>query len=101
MVFEFSQIKALALQGQVTAQFMLAEFYRKGIGTDKDLAAAVEWYEKAATRGHPKAAIEAGLAYFFGGCVKENREKAIYWLEKAAEKNETFAIQLLETIKRG
>ena len=40
--------KKSAQQGYKYAMFMLARCYEKGIGTDRDLRAALRWYEKAA-----------------------------------------------------
>jgi hypothetical protein len=44
-----------AEQGDREAQFIIGQRYEKGIGTERDLAKANEWYTKAAENGHALA----------------------------------------------
>jgi len=46
-----------AEQGNADAQFMLAEYYKDGIGIKQDYAKAAEWYNKAAEQGDNMAKI--------------------------------------------
>ena len=45
------ELSSMAKQGQVEAQFTLAEVYYFGKGTGKNLKQALFWYEKAAQQG--------------------------------------------------
>jgi len=44
-----------AEQGNADAQFMLAEYYKDGIGIKQDYKKAAEWYSKAAEQGDEMA----------------------------------------------
>lgn len=48
-VFNFQQ--SLAEKGNAQAQYKLASMYEFGVGTEKDLLAAQEWYTKASRNG--------------------------------------------------
>jgi len=52
-VFRF-QVK-LAEQGNPEAQYKVGEMYERGKGVQKDPAAALSWFEKAAAQDHKKA----------------------------------------------
>ena len=53
---------------QVDAQeyFLRAQQYEHGDGVPRDLAAAVEWYSKAAELGHGEAQLALGAMYHGG-----------------------------------
>ncbi|KAF3985632.1 hypothetical protein FT662_05025 [Candidozyma haemuli var. vulneris] len=51
----FEWAKRAAAAGLAKAQFALANFYDKGIGCEKNLKEAQEWYTKAAENGETKA----------------------------------------------
>ncbi len=59
----FRLIKDAAELGNVEAQYKLADCYRYAIGVEKNLAKAVEFYQKAAEQGDEDAALE--LEYFY------------------------------------
>lgn len=44
--------RAAAKQGDVQAQYYLAEIHEKGLGAPPDYIEAVKWYRKAADKGH-------------------------------------------------
>ena len=44
-----------AERGHAEAQYQLGLLYEYGNGVEKDIARAVEYYQKAAEQGHPKA----------------------------------------------
>ncbi|MBP9693665.1 MAG: sel1 repeat family protein, partial [Alphaproteobacteria bacterium] len=54
----FETALKFAAEGNVDAEYQLAECYEKGEGTDLDLSKALEYYERAAKQGH-EGAIEA------------------------------------------
>ncbi len=68
---------AAAEEGDVFAQYHLAEAYRKGDDLPKDLEAALRWYRAAAEQGHAKAQNDLGSTYLNGMGTPENVEEAI------------------------
>lgn len=82
------------------------ELYQKGLalfhgrGVDKDKITAVTYYEKAARLNHPKAQRLMYACCLQGIGIKKNFEKAVYWLEKAANNHEFFAMHTLAEMCR-
>jgi TPR repeat protein len=79
------ELSSMAKQGQVEAQFTLAEAYYFGKGTGKNLKQALFWYEKAALQGHPKAQRALGAMYELGQGTANEPKKAAFWYQKSAE----------------
>jgi AcrR family transcriptional regulator len=71
-----------ALQGDPSAQFILATLYASGIKPDPQLA--VRWFASAAVRGNIKAMHNLALAYLNGDGVQKNPTAAVSWFSKAA-----------------
>ena len=71
--------------------FGLGLAYEKGYGVeDRDKKKAMEWFRKAAKKGHTRAQIKlANLVRF------DNPDEAVMWLKKAAEKNHFTALNNL------
>ncbi|HEC19767.1 MAG TPA: sel1 repeat family protein [Gammaproteobacteria bacterium] len=77
----------LANQGDAAAQFNLALMYHRGLGVAPDEARAVQWYQKSAANGYPRAQEFLAAAYregWFG--LKKDIKKADYWSQQL-EKN--------------
>lgn len=74
----FEKLTPLAQSGSVAAQYSLGLFYRDGIGTAKDLRAALRWFESAAATGDALASYELGCYYDgqYAGVVPQDRERA-------------------------
>lgn len=68
--------------GDVMGMLSVADHYR--YGSDRDYKKAVEWFEKAANRGHVRAMLEMAYAYEDGKGVTQDYKKAVYWYDKAA-----------------
>ena len=79
------ELSSMAKQGQVEAQFTLAEAYYFGKTTGKNLRQALFWYEKAALQGHSKAQWTLGAMYWRGQGTAKEPKKAAYWYQKFAE----------------
>lgn len=85
----FGLIRRAAVWGHARAQLELGRHYARGKGTDRDPAAALTWYRKAAAngygavRGHARARV--GLAYFRGSGTKKDLKKAYQWFETSAQ----------------
>jgi TPR repeat protein len=83
--FKIDEFSSMAKQGQVEAQFTLAEAYYFGKGTGKNLKQAFFWYEKAAQQGHLKAQRALGTMSELGEGTAKEPQKAAYWYQKSAE----------------
>ena len=67
------------------AQCNLGFFYDRGVGVAEDAAKAVEWYERAAEQGYPRAQCNLGYCYESGKGVKEDKTRAVKLYRQAAE----------------
>lgn len=85
--------KPLAEKGDPDAAFNLGQAYRLGRGVPIDLAAAQNWFERAATKGHVDAQTTLGLLLFQNG----NRTGGLRWLKSAADKGEPRALLVYGT----
>ncbi len=82
-----AEIRRLAEQGGVIAQYDLATMYEKGKGVPKDCAEAMKWYRKAAEQGFPPAQLVLGWMCDQG----EDYTEAEKWYRKAAEHGDSTA----------
>lgn len=83
-----------AEQSHPTAQYLLAGMYRQGIGVPKNLEQAKILYENAANFGLVDAQYDLGVFYLLK-TEYQNYRKAEYWLQKAADQNDTQAREIL------
>ena len=87
----FDELKPLAEQGSLRAQFYLAWCYKYGEGVKKDISKAIEWLMKTAEQGYAPAQNGLGFCYEFGDGVEKDLNKAIEWYTKAAEQGDVRA----------
>jgi len=59
----FNAMVALANKGDAEAQYHVGMMYHIGIGTQKDLRQAFEWFQKAAASNDPLGAYKLGCYY--------------------------------------
>jgi TPR repeat protein len=85
--------RPMAEQGDADAQFNMGQAYKLGRGVTADLKAAQTWYEKAALQDHEEAQANLGLIMFQNG----EREGAMVWLRKAADRGDPRAEFVLAT----
>jgi TPR repeat protein len=78
-------LKQLAEDGDLEAQYQLAQRYERGInGVKKDLAVALGWYQRAGTGGHLMAMRALAQIYAEGlDGVKPDPEAAAKWTARA------------------
>ena len=90
--------RAVAERGNTFAQFNLGDCYHRGVGgVTKDYKQAAYWFRKAATQGCALAQFVLGNLYCNGEGVEEDRNTAMYWLEKAMKnEDESMDEDLLE-----
>ncbi|EXX74383.1 uncharacterized protein OCT59_015262 [Rhizophagus irregularis] len=70
--------------GDQEAMFNLANCYKNGKGTEKNLIKALHWFEKAAEKDHIDAMFNSAVCYRNGEGTEKNFEKAFHWYHKAA-----------------
>jgi hypothetical protein len=85
--------RPLAEKDDADAAFNLAQAYRLGRGVPLDLAAAQNWFQRAASQGHIDAQTTLGLLLFQNG----NRIGGLRWLKMASEKGEPRAMLVYGT----
>jgi eukaryotic-like serine/threonine-protein kinase len=77
-------LKAAAQQNP-GAEFRLGSMFEQGLGTDKDLQKAVEYYRRAADHGYPDAQSVMGYLYETGSDgLKQDYGQAVEWFTEAA-----------------
>ncbi|MFM2141551.1 MAG: Localization factor PodJL [Verrucomicrobiota bacterium] len=67
------------------AAFNLGQCYFGAQGTEQDCAKALEYWEKAASKGHGRAAAAAAMAFHAGEGIRRDAKKARQLAERAAE----------------
>ncbi len=85
--------RPLAQAGDPDAQFNLGQANKLGRGVKADMAAALDWYRKAAAQGHVRAEDNLGLLMFQQG----ERANALPYLERSAMRGEPRAQYIVGT----
>ncbi len=81
----------LALQGDAAAQTLIGEIYSRGLGVRRDLATAIEWYEKAAEQKVPEALFQLAMLLHDGGEEFGDRARAARLIAEAADAGHALA----------
>jgi TPR repeat protein len=79
----YREWKAAAEAGQAEAQFDLGVLYAQGLGVQRDLTVASDWYRKAADQGNAEAQFALGQMYSRGWGIPRDMADAIRWLQMA------------------
>ncbi len=79
----------LAEKGETNAMYYIGQMYDNGLGVETNFEISKTWYERAGTKGHPKA------AYLMSLLSAPNTEEAIKWAKISAEKNYLQALKRL------
>jgi TPR repeat protein len=61
----FEELRTIGEQGNAEAKYYVGMMLNNGVGVDRDLPKAFEWFQSAAAGGDPLAAYKVGC--FFGG----------------------------------
>ena len=85
----------LAQQGDLRAQFVVAEAYRHGKGVKKDYKLAAQWMRRSADQGFVNAQGLLGTMYYEGQGVIQDYAEASRWFRKASEQGDSGAQALL------
>jgi TPR repeat protein len=84
-----------AKEGNMDAQFALAEYYRVGLGLEKSIKDAMRYCRMAAAQGHAEAQENLGLAYARGDGCRQNHQEAVKYFTKAAAKGKATSQMML------
>jgi len=76
----------------VTIETVGKKEYEKGLAYyyGWDFVRAAEWFQLAATKGHPEAQLKLASLYELGQGVNKNEEQARYWIQKAKNSGHTM-----------
>ena len=81
-----------AARGDADALFNMGQAYKLGRGVAKDETIALDYYRKAASRGHAPAQEKLGITLY---AQAESKTEGLRWLEQAAKKNQPRAQYVL------
>ena len=96
------ELKPLAEQGKVSAQFKLGLMYYKGQSLPQDYTEALKWFRLAAQQGDVYAQFNTGFMYEKGQGVPQNYAEAAKWYRRAADQGNATAQYNLGTMhERG
>ena len=87
----FKPCKALAEQGNASAQSSLGYMYELGLGVTLNYDEALHWYRAAAEQGLARAQNNLGLLYEKGWGVPQNFIQAHAWYNIAAANGGEYA----------
>ncbi|MDX3910376.1 MAG: SPOR domain-containing protein [Sphingobium sp.] len=85
--------RPLANAGDPDAQFNIGQAYKLGRGVPLDTPIAMEWFRKAAAKGHIRAEDNYGLLLF----QQKRQQEALPFLRKSADRGEPRAQYILGT----
>ena len=83
--------KKAADEGNVSAQYALANCYYYGQGVERNVNTAVEMWRKCAESGNVEAQNRMGACYYEGEAVEKNYDEAARWWKSAAEQGNMYA----------
>lgn len=72
-------------------QYRIGKMFSYGLGVDKDLKKAFDWFRKSALQGNQYAEFSLGNAFYFGNGVEKDLKSALEWYEKSAQKGQPYA----------
>ncbi len=90
----FGYFKAAA-EKSAQAAFNLGQCYFGAQGTEQDIPKALDWWKKAAAKGHGRAASTAAMALLSGEGVAPDAVEARRLAERAAELNDPSGLVVL------
>lgn len=93
----FPELLQKAENGDPIAQYLVGAEYMTGLGIDRNIPLALEWYTKAAEQNHLDAQLSLGSRYEMSG----DSQQAVFWYEKAAQQNSNDARYELGNLYRS
>ena len=98
------ELRNLATEGDVAAQFDLGDKYLNGEGVPQDNGEAARWFRLAADQGHARAQASLGFMYSNGDGVPRDDGEAARWYRFAADQgyaNAQFSLGVMYGNGRG
>ncbi len=96
-IWKFEDNRTAACNGNLEAQFKVAENYYWGDGVHSNMKEAVRWYKRAASGGHVEAMMKLGEMYYVGDDgIPEDDAEAKKWYQKAANAGNAEAKEKLK-----
>ncbi len=96
--FASPELKQAVQNGEPEALFEIGRLYTNGIGTEKDLLKASEWYERAANMGFAPAQYIIGNFNEKGLGIDKNPQAAAEWYKQAAKGGNIIAMHNLAVL---
>lgn len=90
--------EAIAESGDLQAQYEMGEFFYRGERVERDIEAALTWYERASLQGHPGAQYRLGLMHSQGEGVERNLPQAYVILKMAAVNGKDAAMDASDNV---
>ncbi|SFV87594.1 hypothetical protein MNB_SUP05-SYMBIONT-5-871 [hydrothermal vent metagenome] len=81
----YQQVITMAKQSDKESQYELGLMYELGVGVEKDLKQAFDWYEKSANQEHAKAQYNLGIFLALGKGVEKDIRQSKHWIRRANE----------------
>lgn len=93
-------VRIKAHEGEALYQFLYGMSYLVGNGSqESDESAAVSWVKKAADQGFAAAEHQLGQFYLNGRGLTQDRDRAYYWISRAADKKYSPAMSWMQSFK--
>lgn len=92
----FGYWQPLAKDGHLNSQYQIARMLEFGLGVDKNLNDAINWYEKAARKGLGRAQYRIAL-YHLNENPEPNKALGLYWMQSAADNNSEEAVAYIQS----
>ena len=87
----FAEQKAKAEAGDASAQSIVGQMYRQGLGVEQDFKEGFKWHQKAAGQGLVSDQYNLGYMYDTGQGVEQDFKEAVKWYQKAADQGAAMA----------
>ncbi|CAG8747523.1 16452_t:CDS:1, partial [Racocetra fulgida] len=89
--------KEAADDGDMTiSQYYYAACLYNGLGVERDLKSAFEYFCKAAHKGDANSMFNVGNMYYEGVGVEKNVKEGIHWIKMAAYNELSSAVKFCE-----
>jgi len=90
-----------ARSGNADAEELIGVMYALGLGVEKDLERAFEWYLRSSMKGHPGAQSGVGWYYELGlGMPRPDLVRAYMWYALSSIGGDPDAVDSLEEIQK-
>lgn len=90
-----ASLKDEDLEERKKGYYVLAKVHRDGIGVERSLGRALEYYQKSAELGDAEAMATVGKAYMYGDGVRKDGKTGLEWNRKSAEAGNISGIRNL------